>query len=138
MPKKIPAATAPVARVLPLLAVAHLDRGFDYLVSEEDAAAAQPGVKVRIRFNGKLQDAIVLERLGRSDFSGDLRFIDRVISPYVVYPPAIAQLIESLANRYGGTRPDIIRSAIPPRHARAEESDLDTAWESFGEVRDRE
>lgn len=136
MPKKIPAATAPVARVLPLLTVAHLDRGFDYLVAEDDSAAAQPGVKVRIRFNGKLQDAIVLERLGRSDFSGDLRFIDRVISPYVVYPPAIAQLIESLANRYGGTRPDIIRSAIPPRHARAEESDLDAAWESFGEVRE--
>lgn len=134
MPKKIPAATAPVARILPLLGVAHLDRGFDYLVTEEDSDAAQPGVKVRIRFHGKLIDAIVLERLGRTDFSGNLRFIDRVISPYQVYPPKMAKLVEKLADRYGGTRPDIIRSAIPPRHARAEEADVDTRWEDLGET----
>ena len=134
MPKKTPATALPVARVLPLLRTAHLDRGFDYLVAEKESTAAQPGVRVRIRFNGKLQDAIVLERLAESDYAGSLRFIERVVSPFVVYPPQLARLVESLADRYGGTRPDIIRTAIPPRHAQAEDADLDTPWHELGQT----
>lgn len=57
MPKKTPASVKPVVRVLPLLGVSHLDRPFDYLVTEEESEAAQPGVRVRIRFNGRLVDA---------------------------------------------------------------------------------
>lgn len=132
MPKKTPAADRPVARVLPLLRQPHLDRGFDYQVAEEDSAAAQPGVRVRIRFNGQLQDAIVLERLEGTDYEGDLRFIERVVSPFVVYPDSLRRLVESLADRYAGTRADIIRTAIPPRHAQAEESDFDTGWDNLG------
>lgn len=134
MPKRTPADIQPVVRVLPLLGVSHLDRGFDYLVDEADSAAAQPGVRVRVRFNGRLVDAIVLERLPETDYAGDLRYIDRVISPFVVYPPQLAELVESLADRYGGVRSDIIRSAIPPRHAKAEEADLDTPWDQLGAV----
>ena len=132
MPKKTPAARKPVARVLPLLGVAHLDRGFDYLVDESESNSAQAGVKVRIRFNGRLVDAIIVERKHDSDFGGQLRFIDRVISPFQVYPPQLSRLVEALADRYGGTCADIIRSAIPPRHAKAEEADLDTPWEELG------
>ena len=132
MPKKTPAAQQPVARVLPLLGVAHLDRGFDYLIEEADSDAAQPGVRVRIRFNGRLVDAILLSRSSDSDFSGSLRYIERVISPYAVYTPTMAALIESLAARYGGVRSDIIRTAIPARHAKAEEADITTPWEELG------
>ena len=132
MPKKTPATRKPVARVLPLLGVAHLDRGFDYLVEEADSEEVQPGIKVRIRFNGRLVDAIVLERRHDSEFGGNLRFIERVISPFQVYPPQLARLVDALADRYGGVRSDIIRSAIPPRHAKAEESDLETPWEELG------
>ncbi|WP_293769224.1 primosomal protein N' [uncultured Corynebacterium sp.] len=134
MPKKTPAAVNPVVRVLPLLRIAHLDRPFDYLVAEEDSATAQPGVRVRIRFNGQLQDAIVLERREGSDFGGSLRFIERVVSPFVVYPASLSALVDALADRYAGTRSDIIRTAIPPRHAKAEESDLQTPWEELGEA----
>ena len=132
MPKKTPAAHQPVARVLPLLGVSHLDRAFDYLIDEEDSAAAQPGVRVRIRFNGRLVDAILLSRVSDSDFDGSLRFIDRVISPFAVYTPVMSSLVESLAARYGGVRSDIIRTAIPARHAKAEEADLNTPWEELG------
>ena len=69
MPKKTPATRKPVVRVLPLLGVAHLDRGFDYLVEEADSEDVQPGIKVRIRFNGRLVDAIVLERLHDSELA---------------------------------------------------------------------
>ncbi|WP_062040938.1 primosomal protein N' [Corynebacterium simulans] len=136
MPARTPAAHKPVARVLPLLGVAHLDRGFDYRVDESQSAAAKPGVRVRIRFNGRLTDAIVLERRNDSEFDGQLRYLDRVISPYAVYSAELAELIESLAARYGAVRSDIIRSAIPPRHAKAEESDLATPWEEMGEAQE--
>ncbi|AKK11178.1 primosomal protein N' [Corynebacterium uterequi] len=128
------AAELPVARVLPLLGLAHLDRGFDYLVPEADSAAAQPGVRVRIRFGGQLKDAIVLERLATSDHGGSLRFIERVVSADVVYPPQIARLVEDLAQRYAAVRSDVIRSAIPPRHAGAEAADMDTDWEELGKA----
>lgn len=134
MPKKTPASVKPVVRVLPLLGVSHLDRPFDYLVTEEESEAAQPGVRVRIRFNGRLVDALLMQRLSESDFDGKLAYIDRVISPFQVYPQQLSTLVDALANRYGGNRSDIIRFAIPPRHAKAEEADLDTSFEDLGEI----
>ena len=57
-PNSAVASVDPVARVLPLLGLAHLDRAFDYLVSEAQSADAQPGVRVRIRFAGRLLSLI--------------------------------------------------------------------------------
>ena len=39
-----------------------------------------------------------------------------------------------LADRYAGVRSDIYRSAIPARHAKAEETDTSTPWEELGEA----
>ncbi|WP_181896854.1 primosomal protein N' [Corynebacterium senegalense] len=131
-----PAADAPVARLLPLLGLSHLDRPFDYLVAEKDSAAAQPGVRVRIRFAGRLVDAIVLSRHATSEHDGELRYIERVISPEVVAPAALRSLVDALAERYAGTRSDIYRAAIPARHAKAEETDTTTPWEELGEAQE--
>ena len=133
-PNSTPAAVNPIARVLPLLGLPHLDRGFDYLVTESQSDDAQPGVKVRIRFGGRLVDALVLERLAQSDHDGKLRFIERVVSPEVVYPDRMRDLVDALANRYAGTRSDIIRSAIPARHVKAEATDTSTPWRDLGKV----
>ena len=129
-----PAAELPVARVLPMLGLAHLDRPFDYLVPEGHADAVQPGVRVRVRFAGRLVDAIVLERASTSRHEGSLRFIERVISPEVVAPGKVRELVDALADRYAGVRSDIYRSAIPARHAKAEETDTSTPWEELGDV----
>ena len=129
-----PAAEAPVARVLPMLGLAHLDRPFDYLVPSQDADAVQPGVRVRVRFAGRLVDAVVLERASQSRHEGSLRFIERVISPEVVAPAKMRELIDALADRYAGVRSDIYRSAIPARHAKAEETDTSTPWKELGEA----
>ncbi len=131
-----PAANAPVVRLLPLLGLAHLDRPFDYLVTEADSAAAQPGVKVRIRFAGRLVDAVVLSRHATSEHEGTLRFIERVISPEVVAPARIRTLVDALAERYGGTRSDVYRSAVPARHAKAEDTDTTTPWAELGEAQE--
>ncbi|MFF0492303.1 primosomal protein N' [Nocardia sp. NPDC004068] len=114
------AVARPIARVLPLLEPAHLDRDFDYLVPPNLDALAQPGVRVRVRFSGRLIDGFVLERLEKSDHTGKLVRLERVVSGERVLTPEILRLVEAVAARYAGTRADVLRLAIPPRHAKAE------------------
>lgn len=131
---RVPAEHLPVARVLPLLGLTHLDRPFDYRVPSDLDEAAQPGVRVRIRFAGRLVDALLLERRTDTDHEGQLSWLERVVAPEVVYPPRTAALIDALAERYAGNRSDLIRAAVPSRHAKAEESDVSTPWEELGEA----
>jgi primosomal protein N' (replication factor Y) (superfamily II helicase) len=105
-----------------MLSVPHLDREFDYLVGEEHSDDAQPGVRVRVRFHGRLVDAFVLERRSDTDHAGQLGWLDRVISAEQVLTPEVRRLVDAVAARYAGTRPDVLRLAIPPRHAAAEKS----------------
>ena len=115
-----PAEHEPVARVLPLLSVPHLDREFDYLVAAEQSDDAQPGVRVRVRFHGRLVDAFVLERRSETDHVGKLGWLDRVISAEPVLTAEVRRLVDAVAARYAGTRADVLRLAVPPRHARVE------------------
>ncbi len=112
----------PVARVLPMLSVPHLDREFDYLVAADQSDDAQPGVRVRVRFHGRLVDAFVLERRSDTDHTGQLGWLDRVISAEPVLTGEVRRLVDAVAARYAGTRPDVLRLAIPPRHAGAEKA----------------
>jgi primosomal protein N' (replication factor Y) (superfamily II helicase) len=115
-----PAADRPVARVAVDIPLAHLDRPFDYLVPERLAGEAVPGVRVRVRFAGQLTDGFVLERVDASDHPGRLAWLDRVVSPERVLTEEIAGLARAVADRYAGTLADVLRLAIPPRHATVE------------------
>ncbi len=110
----------PIARVLPMLSVPHLDRDFDYLVSAEQSDDAQPGVRVRVRFHGRLVDAFVLERRSDTDHVGKLGWLDRVVSAERVLTADVRRLADAVAARYAGTRADVLRLAVPPRHANVE------------------
>jgi primosomal protein N' (replication factor Y) len=110
----------PIARVLPMLTVPHLDRDFDYLVAAEQSDDAQPGVRVRVRFHGRLVDAFILERRSETDHVGKLGWLDRVVSAERVLTPDVRRLVDAVAARYAGTRADVLRLAIPPRHANVE------------------
>ncbi len=115
---RLPAAgELPVARVALLTPVPHLDRVFDYEVPEKLAAAALPGVRVRVRLAGRLVDGFVLERVETSD--RELQPLSSVHGPAVL-TPEIADLCRAVADRYAGTLADVLRFAIPPRHARVE------------------
>jgi len=114
------AALLPVARVAVDVPLAHLDRPFDYLVPERLAEAAVPGCRVRVRFAGQLTGGYLLERVAASDHPGRLAALERVVSPEPVLTPEIAALAREVADRYAGTLADVLRLAIPPRHARVE------------------
>lgn len=114
------AAELPVARVLPMLPLPHLDREFDYLIPTDLDEQARPGVRVRVRFAGRLVDGFLLDRVAHSDHPGKLGFLERVVSSEPVLTPEVAALVDAVAARYAGTRADVLRLAIPPRHARVE------------------
>ncbi|MCA1712983.1 MAG: primosomal protein N' [Actinobacteria bacterium] len=108
----------PVARVAVDTGLAHLDRPFDYAVPAAVADDVQPGVRVRVRFAGRLVDGIVLERADASDHQ--LSQLHALVSPEPVLSPEIAALARAVADRSAGTLYDVLRLALPPRHARVE------------------
>ncbi|MFI0445067.1 primosomal protein N' [Actinomadura sp. 6N118] len=115
-----PAEDLPVARIAVDVTLPHLDRPFDYLVPAELADKAVPGCRVRVRFAGQLVDGFLLERAEESDHEGTLLFLERITSPEPVLAPEIAALAREVADRYAGSLYDVLRLAIPPRHARVE------------------
>jgi primosomal protein N' (replication factor Y) len=117
-----------VAQVAVDVPLAHLDRPFDYLVPEEFSEQARPGVRVRVRFSGRLVDGVVLARLDRSGFEGKLGWLERVVSPEPVLTDEVTRLCRTVADRQGGTFADVLRLAVPPRHARAEAQPAAEPW----------
>ena len=110
----------PVARVAVDISLAHLDRPFDYLVPAGLDETAVPGCRVRVRFAGQLVDGYLLDRTETSEHQGRLARLERVVSPEPVLTPEIFDLARAVADRYAGTLADVLRLAIPPRHATAE------------------
>ncbi len=120
-PKPVdPAAEKPVARVLVDVPLAHLDRPFDYLVPQKLDAQVVPGSRVKVRFAGQDVDGFVLERVDTSEHEGRLAPLRRAVSPEPVLLPQVARLSELVAARYAGTRSDVLRLAVPHRHATVE------------------
>ncbi len=120
-----PAEADPVARVLVDIALAHLDRPFDYAVPTAMAGTAVPGARVKVRFAGQDVDGFVVERASTTDHTGRLQPLRRVVSAEPVLSPEVALLTETLARRYAGARSDVLRLAVPPRHAAAEKTVTD-------------
>lgn len=124
---KVAASLLPVARVAVDVSLPHLDRAFDYLVDESQSEAAQVGCRVRVRFAGQLVDGFVLERVEATEHGGRLSFLDRVVSAEPVLSSEIAGLARAVADRWAGTFSDVVRLAVPPRHARAESAPAEPA-----------
>lgn len=121
----------PVARVAVDSPLPHLDRPFDYLVPAELADVVQPGSRVRVRFAGRLIDAWVLSRQNASEHDGRLAFLERGVGDLPVLTDATTRLFRAVADRWAGTFADVVRLAVPPRHARAESATLPEPTETI-------
>lgn len=107
----------PVAKVLVESSLPHLDRLFDYGVPEALDASVQPGVRVKVTFNGQDLNGFIMERVAKSDAGHTLVPLAKVVSPVPVLTPAVRELVTSVAARYAGTVSDVLRVAVPPRVA---------------------
>jgi primosomal protein N' (replication factor Y) len=100
--------------------LAHLDRVFEYAVPDEMSADAAPGARVRVRFAGRDLEGFVVERRDAAEHEGRLTALHRVVSPEAVLTPEVLALCRAVADRYAGTLSDVLRLAVPKRHATAE------------------
>lgn len=116
----------PLAEINPVVSVIidsplpHLDRLFDYAVPASMSNDVVPGVRVRVRFSGKLTDAWVVTRQATSDHTGALMPLASLISAEPVLDAQLLSLVRDISLRNAGVVSDVLRSAIPNRHARAE------------------
>jgi primosomal protein N' (replication factor Y) len=134
-PSPQPAAELPIGRVAVDMPLPHLDRLFDYQVPESMAQSAVPGCRVKVRFAGRAADGFLVERASSSEHQGKLAFLQRVVSSEPVLTPEIAALARAVADRYGGTLADVLRLAIPPRHAAVEAEGRSESVDSEGSGR---
>ncbi|WP_394937846.1 primosomal protein N' [Psychromicrobium sp. YIM B11713] len=118
---ELSAGQLPIARVLIESSLPHLDRPFDYRVPPELDHSAQPGVRVKVRFAGQELNGFLLERAATASTERRLAPLSKVVSPLRVLTPEILHLANSVAARYAGTVSDVLRVAVPPRMAKAEQ-----------------
>lgn len=117
----MPVMERPVAKVAVDLPLANLDRPFDYRVPDALDAEAQPGTRVKVRFAGQLRDGFVLERARIAERT-ELAPLQRVVSAEPVLEAGVAELVRAVADHYAGSFADVVRAAVPPRHAGTEKA----------------
>lgn len=98
----------------------HLDRFFDYAIPTSMAGQAVPGARVRVRFAGRLCNGFIVVITDQTEVEGRLAPVSKVISPEPVLLDAQVRLIRAVADHYAGTFADVVRLAVPPRHAATE------------------
>jgi primosomal protein N' (replication factor Y) len=101
--------------------LSHLESTFDYLVPQSLDSDIRVGVKVLVDFSGRKVDAFVIDRVDSSSF-GNLKFIEKVISPIPLLTDEIIELVDAVARRWGSSPSEILSAAIPPRVISAEKS----------------
>jgi len=117
------AAVDPVAEVAVDVPLPHLDRRFEYAVPAAMADDAQPGVRVRVRFAGQDVEGYLLARRAEASHPGRLAPLRTVVSAEPVLSAELLGLCRAVADRWGGVLPDVLRLAVPRRHATTERRD---------------
>ena len=111
-----------MARVLVDVPLAHLDRPFDYLVPGHDGRRRpSPGARVKVRFAGQDVDGFVVARAAtQRPRAAGWRRCAGWSAPSRCCRPRSPRSARAVAARYAGTRSDVLRLAVPPRHATTE------------------
>lgn len=114
----------PFARVVVERLPAHLDRLFDYRVPKKFDEVAVVGAKVKVPFGGQMLDGYVVERAEDTEHQGRISALKSMVSGVPLVSPDALDLYRRIADYYAGSLGDVLRLAVPPRHAGAEKSFL--------------
>lgn len=110
-----------IARVAVDVPLAHLDRLFDYEIGEKLVDDAVVGARVQVRFSGQQQRGWIVELASESEVDS-LAPLGKVISSEPLLTPETYAMVRAVADHYAGTFADVVRLAIPPRHAATEKA----------------
>ena len=102
----------------------HLDRPFDYAVPASMAEPRRPGAGCGCGSPAGSSTASWSSASRLPSTPGTLARLARVVSPEPVLTPEVARPGRAVADRYGGVLADVLRLAVPPRHAAAEAKPL--------------
>ena len=111
-----------VAAVLVDTGLAHLDRAFEYTIPEDLVDSVAPGVRVKVRFAGRDLSGFVVDLRDEAEHPGRLPPLRRVVSTEAGLTPTVLAAAQQVARDYAGITGDVLRLAVPPRHARAEKA----------------
>ena len=111
-----------VASVAVDVPLPHLDHPFSYAVPATMLDRVEVGSRVQVSFAGRTEDGWVLA-VAVGPLAG-LRPLRRLITPLAPLTPEVASLARVVADVTAGTLVDVLRSAVPPRHASAEKTFL--------------
>ncbi|MDR1355158.1 MAG: primosomal protein N' [Propionibacteriaceae bacterium] len=109
-----------VAQVALDVPLAHLDRFFDYEIPETLLSTAALGVRVKVNFAARLRTGFIVALGENSTYQGKLSKLTKIVSPVPVLLPEQITLLRAVADHYAGTFADVVRLAVPPRHATTE------------------
>ena len=98
----------------------HLDHPFSYAVPEAMLDRVEAGSRVQVTFAGRTEDGWVLA-VADGPLAG-LRPLRRLVTPLAPLTPEVASVARVVADATAGTLVDVLRSAVPPRHATAEKA----------------
>lgn len=114
------------ASVLLDTSLPQLDHVFEYRIPESLLADVRVGSKVSVPLRGgaRFSDAYVTALSEKPEFTGDLQFIEKVISPVSLLKPDTLDLARKIADRQAGSAMDVLRLIIPARYVRAEKAFL--------------
>ena len=115
--------TSWIAHVVLSSGLAHLDRPFDYLIPDDLVNRVQVGVRVRAKLAGRLCDGVVVAVDHEQEPGVKLAPIEKLVSNQVVATPAQLNLARHVADHWAGTQDEVLRWAIPARHATTEAAD---------------
>lgn len=126
----------PVAHVHVLMAQPHMDRVFDYLIPAKLDAKARVGARVMVDVGQRQVPGFIIGRDSQASNGGQLRPLRRVVSPIPVLSSQMYELAQDIAARQASSVSDVLRLAIPERHARAEKEFLTSDTPLDGSLED--
>ena len=112
-----------IAHVVVSSGLAHLDRPFDYLIPDDLVGRIQVGARVRVKLAGRLCDGVVMVVDHEQEPGVKLSPVVKLISEQVVSTPNQLRLARKVADHWAGTLDEVLRWAIPTRHATTEAAD---------------
>lgn len=118
----------PVVRVHIEMPQPHMDRTFDYLVPAKLDEAARVGARVMVDVGQRQVPGFIIERGSSTETGGKLRPLRRVVSPMAVLTKDVYALCQRMAERQAASVSDVLRLAVPQRHARAEKDFLEREY----------